>query len=87
MSDKDLIIEKLEDEELSDEVHQMAIRKVQEADDEIEQMRMQIRWGIKQVEVIKRAARLMGIPYQTYIKQALFHQAINDIEQAEKLFK
>ena len=44
MSDTDLIIKELEDEELSEDVHQMAIRKVQEADDEIEQMPMQIRW-------------------------------------------
>lgn len=87
MSDMELIIEELDDEELPEEVHQMAIKKIQEADSEIEQMRMQIRWGLKQVEVVKRAAKLMGIPYQTYIKQALFHQALHDIEQAEKLLK
>jgi len=48
-------------------------------------MRMHIRWGIKQVNIIKRAAELMGIPYQTYVKQALFHQAVEDIKNAENL--
>ena len=83
MSEMELVIEELDDEELPEDVHQMAAKKIQEADSEIEQ----IRWGIKQVEVVKRAAKLMGIPYQTYIKQALFHQALHDIEQAEKLLK
>ena len=87
MNDKELGIEVLEDEELPDEIHQMALQKIQEADEEIKQMRMQIHWGIKQVEVVKRASRLIGIPYQAYIKQTLFHQAIQDIERAENLLK
>lgn len=71
--------------ELPEELHLLAVQKIKEADEEIEQMRMQIRWGIKQVNIIKRAAALMGIPYQTYVKQALFHQAVEDIKNAENL--
>ena len=85
MNDKELVIEVLEDEELPDEISQMALQKIQKADEEIKQMRMQIYWGVKQVEVVKRASKLIGVPYQTYIKQTLFHQAIQDIERVENL--
>jgi len=34
-------------------------------------------------EVIKRAAARFGIPYQTYMKQAAFRQALADLKAAE----
>ncbi len=85
MNVKELEIEVLDDEELPEGIHQMATQKIHEADEEIKQMRMQIHWGIQQVEVVKRAAKLIGIPYHAYIKQTLFQQAIQDIERAENL--
>jgi len=87
MKKKNFEIEDLGTTELPEEVHLMAVEKIKEADEEIEQMRMQIRWGIKQIKIIKQAAALMGIPYQTYVKQALFHQAIEDIKNSERLMK
>jgi hypothetical protein len=29
--------------------------------------------------VVKKAAAVMGVPYQTYIKQVLFQRAVEDI--------
>ena len=39
--------------------------------------------GREQIAVVKRAAALMGVPYQTYLKQVVFKQALADIQQAE----
>jgi len=33
--------------------------------------------------VVKRAAALMGVPYQTYLKQVVFRQALADIERMQ----
>jgi nitrogen fixation NifU-like protein len=53
-------------------------------DHDIEEARVNFRWGPKQVEVVKRAAALIGVPYQTYMKEAIFRQAIADIEAAKR---
>jgi predicted DNA binding CopG/RHH family protein len=37
----------------------------------------------QQIAVVKRAATIIGIPYQTYLKQVVFDQALADIEHAE----
>ena len=38
--------------------------------------------GKGQIAVVKRAAAILGVPYQTYLKQVVFRQALADIEQA-----
>ena len=47
--------------------------------------RVNVRWPKVQLEVIKRAAALYGMPYQTYLKQAAFRQALNDLKAASDL--
>jgi predicted DNA binding CopG/RHH family protein len=42
-----------------------------------------LRWLKSQVDVIKQAAAKLGIPYQTYIKQAAFRQALVDLKAGE----
>ncbi|MHB8621464.1 MAG: hypothetical protein ACYDAG_18205 [Chloroflexota bacterium] len=58
------------------------------ADRDIEAMRLDaginLRWGQKQVAVVKRAAALVGVPYQTYAKQVLFKQAVADLRDAKE---
>lgn len=44
--------------------------------------RVNFRWGRGQVATIKRAADLVGVPYQTYMKVVLFRQALADIQAA-----
>ena len=43
-----------------------------------------LRWAKPQIDVVKRAAAIIGIPYQTYLKQVVFKQAVADIEQAQR---
>jgi predicted DNA binding CopG/RHH family protein len=55
----------------------------EEADREIAAGTVTLRWGKDQIAVIKRAAGIMGVPYQTYLKQVVFRQALADIERAQ----
>jgi predicted DNA binding CopG/RHH family protein len=69
--------------EESPEVSETVDRLEAEADREIAAGTVTLRWGREQVAVVKRAAALMGVPYQTYLKQVVFKQALVDIQQAE----
>lgn len=60
-------------------------KRIEEADREIEAARVNFRWGAEQLNVVKRAAELAGIPYQTYIKQVVYWKAVHDIKDAESL--
>jgi len=58
-----------------------------QADEEDEQARVNFRWSTEALDVVRRAAKLMGIPYQTFIKQAVFEHALSilkDIESSKK---
>lgn len=45
-----------------------------------DEARVNFRWGREQLAFVKRAAAAMGVPYQTYIKQAAFRQAAADLQ-------
>jgi predicted DNA binding CopG/RHH family protein len=65
------------------EVSELVTRLESQADREIAAISITLRWGRKQIAVVKRAAAIMGVPYQTYLKQVVFKQALADIEHAE----
>ena len=65
------------------EVSEMVSRLEKQADCDIAAGTVTLRWGREQIAVVKRAAAIMGIPYQTYLKQVVFKQALADIEHAE----
>jgi len=44
--------------------------------------RLSIRWPHQSLETVRRAARLHGVPYQTYVKQAAVRQALIDLKDA-----
>ena len=45
-----------------------------------DEARVNFRWGREQLVFVKRAAAALGVPYQTYIKQAAFRQAAVDLQ-------
>lgn len=47
------------------------------------EVRVNLRWQTAQVEMIKRAARLAGVPYQTWIKQVAWRHAIQELKDAQ----
>ena len=65
------------------EVSELVTRLEAEADRELAAGTVTFRWGRQQIAVVKRAAAIMGVPYQTYLKQVVFRQALSDIERAQ----
>lgn len=49
-----------------------------------EEARVNMRWGRDQLSAVQKAAKLAGVPYQTYIKLVAFQRAVGDIEAAKK---
>ncbi|MBI3977659.1 MAG: hypothetical protein HY331_05680 [Chloroflexi bacterium] len=67
------------------ELHARADALIAQAEQDVEAARVDFRWGKSQVETVKRAAALMGVPYQTYIKQVVFRQALEDLRAAREI--
>jgi predicted DNA binding CopG/RHH family protein len=61
-----------------------ATAMIEQAEEDIAdtEQRVNMRLGRPQLEVIKRAAKVYGVPYQTYVKEAAFRQALADLRQA-----
>jgi predicted DNA binding CopG/RHH family protein len=59
-----------------------AERQINQADSEITEAHVTLRWGRRQLDIVRRAARLSGVPYQTYLKQATMQRAIEDLRVA-----
>lgn len=55
------------------------------AERELAEARVNFRWGVAQVDVVKRAAELAGVPYQTYIKQIVWRHALQDLKAAAEV--
>jgi predicted DNA binding CopG/RHH family protein len=79
---KDVEFERLSDIELPAELDAKVTKMIEEADREDIEARVNFRWGKAQVDLVKRAAEAMGVPYQTYIKQVVFRQAVADLNAA-----
>ena len=54
-----------------------------QADDEILGRAVTLRWDKQHIDVVRRAAAIAGVPYQTYLKQIVFNHALEDIARAE----
>lgn len=67
--------------EMAAKVEAMVEQAVQDA----QEVRVNMRWRKAHVDVIKSAAARFGLPYQTYIKQAAFRQALADLKASEAM--
>ena len=56
---------------------------IAEADAEILEHRVWIRWPQDSLYIIKRVAAAMGVPYQTYIRQVAFPAALEDMARIQ----
>lgn len=75
--------EELSDIELPKEQVELINKFIVQAEKDIEESRVNFRWGTEQVELVKKVAKLMGVPYQTYIKQVVYRQCLQDLKDAE----
>ena len=76
--------EVLGDVELSPEEHAEAKRQIDQAESERTDVSVTFRWGKKQLDIVRRAAEVAGIPYQTYLKDAVMRRAIADLRGARE---
>jgi len=76
-------LQDLGDIELTPEQAARAEAAIAQADKELGEARVYFRWGAAQLDAIRRAADLAGVPYQTYMKLVLFRQAVADIAAAD----
>ena len=60
-------------------------KMIAEAEREIVETRVNFRWGKAQLKLVKRAARQMGVPYQTYIKQVVYRQCLQDLKTTAEI--
>lgn len=60
------------------------LNMIDTAEKEIEEARIFFRWNKKQLNLVKEAAALSGVPYQTYIKMVLYNQSIRDIKESKE---
>ena len=52
------------------------------ADAELDETRVCFRWGKEQLELVKKAANTVGVPYQTFLKLAVYKHAIDVLKDA-----
>ena len=60
--------EDLGDVQLPEEQAELYNKMIEEADNELADIRVSFRWKAEQLNLVKKAAEMMGVPYQTYIK-------------------
>jgi predicted DNA binding CopG/RHH family protein len=70
-------------QEVSDELAAQWEEMVDEADRELGEVRIRLRWPQPEINLIRQAAARGGIPYQTYIRQAAVRQALVDLKDTE----
>lgn len=90
--DKRRSYDDLGDLELDAEVAAMVESATEQAERDVEQrradrqeVRVNFRWGARQLEVVQQAAELAGVPYQSYLKQVVFRQAMEDLRNAHDI--
>ena len=90
--DKRRSYDDLGDLELDADVAAMVEAATDQAERDVEQrradsqeVRVNFRWGARQLDVVQQAADLAGVPYQSYLKQVVFRQAIADLRDASDL--
>lgn len=71
---------KLGKTELTPEIDTQVEQHIETAEKELQEIRVNFRWGKEQLSTVKEAAHAMGVPYQTYIKQIVFRQSLQDLQ-------
>lgn len=74
-------------QELTPEVDALLDQHIEIAEKELEkeESRVNMRWNTEQLDVVREAAKSMGITYQTYIKHVVLRQARQDLKEANEL--
>ena len=82
MAKEKLKIEYLGECELDEKTSALVDQMTAEADAELDETRICFRWGKEQLELVKKAANTIGVPYQTFLKLAVYQHAIDVLKDA-----
>lgn len=72
-------MEDLGDVELPPELDADIQARTKRADDELAATTVNFRWQKGQLDLVKKVAGAMGVPYQTYIKMVVYKQVLTDL--------
>lgn len=75
-----IVIEEMGELELSPQEDHDIQDMIDQSERDIDEVRINFRWGYEQLSVVKRVARKLGIPYQTYMKMVVYRQAVEDLK-------
>lgn len=78
-------LESLEELGISPANAQAAEAKLERQLAQVEEERVNMRWARSPLNLIRQAAELAGVPYQTYIKMTVFRQAVEDLNALKKV--
>ena len=73
--------------EFSEEEDKRVTKMIEQAEQELDETRVSFRWGKEQLKVVRHAADMMGIPYQTFIKLAVYEHALAVLKDSKPLVK
>lgn len=79
-----------EPEVFSEEEAKLFAHEIAQAEEDFEEeqsLRVNFRWKKPQLAVVMQAADAIGVTYQTYIKQTVFRQAVQDIQASSAAYK
>ncbi len=71
--------------ELSPKEEAEVQRQLEQLESEKADISTALRWGRAQIDIVRRAAGLTGVPYQSYLKQAAIRSAIGDLRAAREV--
>ncbi len=74
----DYEIEDLDDIDLPKNLDEKITQMIAATDAELDATRVSFRWHLEPLSLIKEVAEAMGVPYQTYMKQVVYRQALDD---------
>lgn len=76
----EIVIEDAEPFDLTPEQEAEVERQLALAEAEEQEVRVNFRWRKSALDTVKLAAEAMGLGYQTYLKQIVYRQAIQDLQ-------
>ncbi len=79
--------EELEDLELSPDEDLRITEMIEKAEEELEATRVSFRWNKDSLQVVKLAAQLIGVPYQTFMKQVVYEHAMQVLKDSTAIKK
>jgi predicted DNA binding CopG/RHH family protein len=74
-------VRKMGDVFLDEKTSRMIEKKIAQAEKELyKEVKISFSWGNVELRLIQGIAQKLGVPYQTYIKQVLYRQAMQDLK-------